>query len=162
MHRYTAAQFPEILLEVQCSNRHRAPFFALKKLVDLTRINVLDAKNFDGFSSQSLVEVADKDLMSQNEEKLTNAIKTLTKLSQARKIVQEKQEEALANRKYIEILFSNKKLLPDDFKNIKESLETIKLFAQANLRYKEALANAEEAKIIVDKALESIDSANEE
>jgi len=161
MPKYTAAQFPEILLEVQCSNRYRAPFFALKKLVDLTRVGVLDAKDFDGFSSQSLVEVTNEDLMSKNEEKLTKAIKTLAKLSQAKKLVQEKQEEALNNSKNIEMLFLDKKLLPDEFKKIEESLEKIKLFAQANLRYKEALASAEEAKLIIDRALELTDSENE-
>lgn len=162
MPKYTAAQFPEILLDVKCSNQYRAHFFALQQLVNLTRSGELNSREFAGFSSQSLIEITNKDLMAKNENELTQAVKTICKLSQAKKTVQDTQEEASDARQHIDLLFSNKKLSQNEFKLVEESIEKIKIFSQANLRYKEALPNAIHAKTIIDEALKPPESENGE
>jgi len=154
VHKYTSAKFPERLLKVNCKNKYRAPFHALQQIVALTRTGELCAEDFDGFSSRQLIEITDKDLMAKNENELVKAVKTLVKLSEAIKKRQEKEDDVLDSYHYISLLFSNKRLSLNDFENIKSSLETVKIFAQANMRYKEALADAEEARLIIDQALE--------
>ncbi len=162
MPKYTAAQFPDILLDVKCSNQYRAHFFALQQLVNLTRTGELNAKDLEGFSSRFLIEIKNKDLMAKNENELNQSVKDICKLSQAKKTVQDTQEEALEAREYLDLLFSNKKLSSDEFELIEESIKKIKIFSQANLRYKEALSNAIQARQVIDKALEPPESAKGE
>ncbi|MHC5821922.1 MAG: hypothetical protein ACYT04_40175, partial [Nostoc sp.] len=62
-------------------------------------------------------------------------------------------KQALQTRGTIDALFSNQALTKKDFDDIESNLKILKNFAIANLRYKEALFEAEKARRILDEAL---------
>jgi uncharacterized coiled-coil DUF342 family protein len=68
---------------------------------------------------------------------------------------QELYEKAIKARKQIDILFDTRKVSQEEFQKIEDELKILREFARANLRYKEAFAYAEDARSILDKALES-------
>lgn len=154
MPSYTVPQCPEILFNVQGSNRDKATFQALQQLVSLINQGSLDNARFRRFNSKSFIEVTDKDLMAQNEDKLIKAIKTLSKLAVSKQAVQVLREQTLEAYKCIETLFGEDEISKEDFEKIRDDFKILKEFALSNLRYKEALIDAKEARLIVDKALE--------
>jgi hypothetical protein len=155
MPYYVAPQYPELLLKVSSLSQRKARYKATQQLTNLINEGHLAVKLPKGFSTRRLIEITEKDLMSENEDKITEAVKVLSKLSSAKQKVQELHEQALKARQIIEDIFTSKRLTQEEFKNIEESLKLIKNFAQANLRYKEALPEAQEARSILDKALET-------
>jgi esterase/lipase len=155
MPYYVAPQYPELLLKVSSLSQRKARYKATQQLTNLINEGHLAVKLPNGFSTRRLIEITEKDLMSEDEDKITEAVKVLSKLSSAKQKVQELHEQALKARQSIESLFTSKRLTKEEFQNIEESLKLIKNFAQANLRYKEALPEAQEARSILDKALET-------
>ncbi|WP_204139253.1 hypothetical protein [Halomicronema sp. CCY15110] len=158
MPRYTIPQCPELLLTVPNSDPEKARYKATQKLIHLINENQLDVQIPEGFSTRQLIEITEKDLMAQGEDKVIEAVKTLSKLSASRRKVQELHEQALEARHQIDILFEDKKITAEEFEKIEEGFRALKEFATANLRYKEALPNAETARLLIDQALESPES----
>jgi len=156
MPYYVAPQCPELLLKVSNQSQRKARYKATQQLTNLINEGHLTVKLPNGFSTRQLIEITEEDLMSENEDKVTEAVKVLSKLSSAKQKVQELHDHSLKSRHSIESLFNSERLTKEEFKNIEESLKVIKSFAIANLRYKEALAVAQEARSILDKALENI------
>ncbi len=72
--------------------------------------------------------------------------------------VQESRSEALAVRAAVDILFTDKLVSEEEIADLKEGFKVLKTFAQANLRYQEARAKAEEARAVLDRALKSPES----
>jgi len=72
----------------------------------------------------------------------------------AKQKVQELYEPAIEARQQTDALFESRKISVEEFQKIEEGLKIIKEFAQANLRYKEALPESENARLLIDKALE--------
>lgn len=161
MPRYTIPQCPEIVFNVQGSNRDKATFRALQQLVGLVNQGILDSEKFKKFNSKSFVELTDKDLMAHDEEKLIKAVKVLSKLATSRETVQDLHEQALEANKYINILFGEDKISREDFQEMQDRFKILKEFALANLRYKEAFIDAKEARLIVDEALEIVDKSED-
>lgn len=71
--------------------------------------------------------------------------------------VQESRAEALEIRKAVDVLFSDQSVTEEEITRLKEGFKVLKNFAQANLRYQEARAKAEQARQVLDLALKSPD-----
>lgn len=153
---YTLPQCPEFVFKAQGSNRDKATFRALQQLVNLINQGTVDAEKFKKFSSKNFIEITDKDFMANNEEELIKAVKLLSKLAISRQAVQNLREQALKAYKYIDILFGKDKISQEDFQRMQDGFKVLKEFSLANLRYKEALIDAKEARRTVDEALEIV------
>ncbi|MBM0740883.1 hypothetical protein JOY44_04505 [Phormidium sp. CLA17] len=156
MPLYTTPQYPEFIFNVRGSNRDKATFQALQQLVSLINQGTLDSGRFKEFNSKSFIELTEKDLMANNEDKLIDAVKVLSKLATSRQTVQDLHENFLEAYRHIDILFGKDRTSKEDFQKIQDSLKVIKEFGLANLRYKEALIDAETARLIVEQALEVV------
>ena len=152
--QYTIPQCPELLIRVPNADPEKARFNAIQELVDLINEDRLSVQIPEGFSTRQLIEITEKDLMTEYEEKIINAVKVLSKLSISKQKMQDLCEKALVARVQIEILFDDKKVSQEEFQRIEDGLKTLKEFAQANLRYKKVLPDAENARSILDEALQ--------
>ena len=152
--QYTIPQRPELLIKVSNSDPDKAMYKATQELVRLINEEQLGIQIPEGFSTRQLIEIAEKDLMAEGEDKIIEAVKVLSKLSAAKQKVQELYERAIEARQQTDALFESRKISVEEFQRIEEGLKVIKEFAQANLRYKEALPDAENARSLIDKALE--------
>lgn len=153
MPQYTIPYCPELLFEVPGADSDNARYKATQQIVFLINEGQLKIKLPEGFSTRKLIEITKQDLMAENEHKIIEAVKIISKLSAAKQITQELHEQALQTRGTIDALFSNQALTKKDFDDIESKLKILKNFAIANLRYKEALFEAEKARRILDEAL---------
>lgn len=153
MPQYTTPYCPEVLFQVPGADSGNARYKAAQQIAFLLNEGQLKIKLPEGFSTRQLIEITNQDLMAVNEHKVTEAVKIISKLSAAKQTTQELHDKALPARKMIDILFSNQFLTKQDFDSIESGLKVLKNFAIANLRYKEALSEAEKARRILDEAL---------
>jgi len=151
--QYTIPQCPELLIKVSDSDQDKARYQALGLLVHLINQNCLGVEIPEGFSTKQFIEITERDLMTEGEDKLIQAVKVLSKLAVSKQKVQELHEKAIEARKHIDILFDIKRVSKEEFKRLEESFKVLREFAQANLRYKDALNDAEEARLLIDEAL---------
>jgi hypothetical protein len=152
--QYTIPQLPELLIKVSNSDPDKARYKATQELVRLINEEQLGVQIPQGFSTRQLIEIAENDLMAEGEDKIIEAVKVLSKLSAAKQKVQELYEKAIEARQQTDALFEDRRISVEEFQGIEEGLKVMKEFAQANLRYKEALPDAESARLLIDKALE--------
>jgi hypothetical protein len=153
MPQYTIPQCPQLLFEVPGADSDNTRYKAAQKIAFLINEDQLKIKLPEGFSTRQLIEITKQDLMAENEHKIIEAVKIISKLSAAKQITQELHEQALQTRGTIDALFSNQALTKKDFDDIESNLKILKNFAIANLRYKEVLSEAEKARRILDEAL---------
>ena len=151
---YVAPQHPEILLEAKDKNDRDARYKAALKLAEFINAGQLYSKIPDGFSTKRLIEIKKIDLMAEDEEEIIHAVKTLSKLSYAKQKVQELHKHAQDARQAINVLFSDKKLTTEEFKEIRRSLKILESFACANSSYKESMPEAESARATLNKAID--------
>ncbi|HEY9752256.1 MAG TPA: hypothetical protein V6C46_04865, partial [Coleofasciculaceae cyanobacterium] len=85
----------------------------------------------------------------------TQAVQILSNLAALKLKVQESRSQALTVRTKIDLLFSDDPVSEDEIANLKEGFKVLKTYAQANLRYREARSQAEEARAVLDQALAS-------
>ncbi|MER3435178.1 MAG: hypothetical protein C4288_17620 [Leptolyngbya sp. ERB_1_1] len=149
---YVAPQHPETLLEAKDKDDRDARYKAALKLAELINAGHLSAKIPNGFSTKRLIEIKREDLMAEHEEEIIHAVKVLSKLSYAKQRVQELHEQAQDARRSIDILFTDKKLTVEEFKEIRRNLKILESFACANSSYKEAIPEAETARSTLNKA----------
>jgi hypothetical protein len=153
-YQYTIPQRPDLLIVGSSSDPDKARYKATQELVRLINEEQLDVQIPEGFSTRQLIEVTEEDLMAEDEDKIIEAVKVLSKLSASKRKVQELHEQAIQAKEQVDILFKNSKTSREEFQEIEEGLNILKEFARANLRYKEALLDAENARLLLDKALE--------
>lgn len=154
MLQYTMPQCPESLFTVVGSrDSDSIRYKAARQIAKAVNDGCLNIIIPEGFSTNQLIEITKKDLMAENEDKIINAVKVISKLSVAKQRIQVLHEQALVSRRRIDDLFSVRVLAKQDFDDIKQSLRIIEDFAKANLAYKEALLEAENARSILDDAL---------
>ncbi|MBW4629905.1 MAG: hypothetical protein KME49_31445 [Brasilonema octagenarum HA4186-MV1] len=153
MPQYTILYCPELLLKVPGTDSDKSRYKAIQIISLLLNEGQLKVKLPEGFSTRQLIEITKQDLMAENEYKITEAVKIISKLSAAKQTTQELHEQALQTRGKIDVLFGNQVLTKQDFDDIENNLKIIKNFAIANLRYKEALCEAEKARRILDETL---------
>ncbi|PLZ96142.1 hypothetical protein CEN50_19780 [Fischerella thermalis CCMEE 5268] len=158
MVQYTLAQSPDIILTVPGKDSARAREKAMDQLMQLMDEGKLPTELEDGFSAKQLIEVKEVSMDTNNgEDEITQAVQILSNLATLKLKVQDSRAEALEIRKQVDILFSDDSVTEEEITRLKEGFKVLKTFAQANLRYQEAKAKAEQARQILDRALKSAD-----
>ncbi|WP_242041458.1 hypothetical protein [Leptolyngbya sp. FACHB-261] len=156
MVQYTLAQNPEVILTVSGKDSAKAREKAMDQLIELMDAGKLATELADGFSPQQFIEVKDPGSASvSDEDAVTQAVQVLSNLATLKLKVQESRTEALEVRAQVDVLFSDETVSEDEIARLKEGFKSLKTFAQANLRYREARSQAEQARAILDQALQS-------
>lgn len=88
------------------------------------------------------------------EDSVTQAIQVLSNFATLKQKAQSSRMEAMKVRAQVDRLFSDDPVDEAELEQLKEGFKALKNFAQANLRYREALLQAEEARTVLDRALE--------
>ncbi|PMB11357.1 hypothetical protein CEN49_01950 [Fischerella thermalis CCMEE 5273] len=158
MVQYTLAQSPDIILTVPGKDSAKAREKAMDQLMQLMDEGKLPTELEDGFSAKQLIEVKEVSMdTNSGEDEITQAVQILSNLATLKLKVQDSRAEALEIRKQVDILFSDDSVTEEEITRLKEGFKVLKTFAQANLRYQEAKAKAEQARQILDRALKSAD-----
>jgi hypothetical protein len=158
MVQYTLAQSPELLLTVSGKDSRKAREKALDQLMALIDEGELANALADGFSAEQLVEVqppTTSESVQQQEDSVVEAIQVLNQLATLKVKVQSSRDEALQVRELVDLLFTDDPMSDEQFTELKDGFKVMKSFAQSNLRFKEARAQAEEARQVLDEALGS-------
>lgn len=165
MVQYTLAEHPEILLKVPGKNSSATRNKAMDQLIALVESGKVSKDLPEGLSPQQFVEVednqvplpimtSDSDTASQNtEDAITQAVQLLSNLATLKLKVQASRTEAMKVRAQVDSLFSDDPVDEAELEQLKEGFKVLKTFAQNNLRYREARAQAEQARSILDQAL---------
>ncbi len=158
MVQYTLAQSPEVILTVPGRDSAKARDKAMDQLMELMEAGKLPTDLSEGFSPQQFIEVKDPGSQAtSDEDAVTQAVQVLSNLATLKLKVQETRTEALQVRAQVDILFSDEPVSEEEITRLKEGFKALKTFAQANLRYREARAQAEQARAVLDQALSSTD-----
>ncbi|MBF1989995.1 hypothetical protein, partial [Fischerella thermalis] len=152
MVQYTLAQSPDIILTVPGKDSAKAREKAMDQLMQLMDEGKLPTELEDGFSAKQLIEVKEVSMdTTSGEDEITQAVQILSNLATLKLKVQDSRAEALEVRKQVDILFSDDSVTEEEITRLKEGFKVLKTFAQANLRYQEAKAKAEQARQILDR-----------
>ncbi|WP_445175056.1 hypothetical protein [Microcoleus sp.] len=161
MVRYTLPQSPDIILTVKGKDSAKAREEAMDRLMELMDEGKLATELLEGFGPKQFVEVKDiEDAASEGEDAITEAVQILSNLASLKLKVMESREEALKIRAAIDILFTDEAVTAEEIARLKDGFKVLKNFAQANVRYREARSKAEEARAILDEALQSVEPEN--
>jgi len=156
MVKYTLAQSPEVILTVPGKDSTKAREKAMDQLMELMDAGKLPTDLSEGFGSQQLIEVKEPaGDPAGDEDAVTQAVQVLSNLATLKLKMQESRTEALAVRKAVDILFTEQPVSEEEITHLKEGFKVLKTFAQANLRYQDARAKAEQARAVLDQALSS-------
>jgi hypothetical protein len=158
MVRYTLPQSPEIILTVKGKDSAKAREEAMDRLMLLMDEGKLPTELAEGFGPKQFVEVIEDAAVSDGEDAITEAVQILSNLASLKLKVMESREEALKIREAIDILFTDEAVSAEEIGRLKDGFKVLKNFAQANVRYREARGKAEEARAILDEALQSVES----
>lgn len=158
MVRYTLPQSPEIILTVKGKDSAKAREEAMDKLMLLMDEGKLPTELAEGFGPKQFVEVIEDAAVSDGEDAITEAVQILSNLASLKLKVMESREEALKIREAIDILFTDEAVSAEEIGRLKDGFKVLKNFAQANVRYREARGKAEEARAILDEALQSVEA----
>lgn len=158
MVRYTLPQSPEIILTVKGKDSAKAREEAMDRLMLLMDEGKLPTELAEGFGPKQFVEVIEDAAVSDGEDAITEAVQILSNLASLKLKVMESREEALKIREAIDILFTDEPVSAEEIGRLKDGFKVLKNFAQANVRYREARGKAEEARVILDEALQSVES----
>jgi hypothetical protein len=159
MVQYTLAQSPEIILTVSGKDSVKAREKAMDQLMELMDSGKLPTDLAEGFGPQQFIEVKEPNsTVSADEDAVTQAVQVLSNLATLKLKVQELRSEAIKVREQVDILFTDESVSEEAIANLKEGFKTLKTFAQNNLRYREARTQAEDARTVLDQALQSPDS----
>ena len=156
MVQYTLAQSPEVILTVPGKDSAKAREKAMDQLMELMDDGKLPTDLTDGFSPKQFIEVKDPEAIAAgDEDSLNQAVQILSSLATLKLKVQESRTEALEVREQLDILFSDDFVSEEEVTQLKDGFKVLKTYAQANLRYRDARAQAEEARRVLDQALQS-------
>lgn len=89
-----------------------------------------------------------------DEDAITQAVQVLSNLATLKLKVQESREQALQIRAQIDVLFSDELVSEEVINQLKDGFKVLKSFAQVNVRFREARAQAEQARTTLDRALQ--------
>jgi hypothetical protein len=156
MVQYTLAQSPEVVLTVSGKDSRKAREKALDQLMAMLDEGDLPTSLADGFSAEQLVEVhppTTSETVQHQEDAVVEAIQVLNQLATLKVKVQASRDEALQVRDLIDLLFVDDPITDAQITDLRDGFKLLKSFAQSNLRFKEARAQAENARQILDEAL---------
>ncbi|UBF24103.1 hypothetical protein K9N68_20545 [Kovacikia minuta CCNUW1] len=156
MVQYTLVQSPEVILSVPGKDSTKAREKAMDQLIELMDAGKLPTELSDGFGPQQFIEVKEPSPMPHPEEDaVTQAVQLLSNLATLKLKLQESRTEALQIRAQIDILFTDDPVSEEEITSLKDGFKALKTYAQANLRYREARSQAEQARTVLDQALNS-------
>ncbi len=155
MVRYTLAQSPEVVLTVAGKDSSKAREKAMVELIELMDSGKLDTDLADGFSPDQFIEVRELSMSEDREDPITQAVQVLNNLATLKIKVQELRSDAMQVRSQIDILFSDEMVSEEQINSIKEGFKTLKSFAQLNMKFLDARSQAENARQVLDEALQS-------
>ena len=162
MVSYTLPQNPDTIITVRGKDSERARQKAMDKLVEMMDSGEIPTELENGFSPEQFIEVKEskesKEITSEEEDAVAQAVQILSDFAALKMKVVESREEALKIRSAIEVLFTDEPVTVEEIANLKDGFKTLKIFAVANLRYREAKEKAEEARVVLDRALKSEES----
>ncbi|MBE9140626.1 hypothetical protein IQ254_26070 [Nodosilinea sp. LEGE 07088] len=156
MVQYTLAQAPDLVLPVSGKDSAKAREKALDQLIALIDEGCLSNALADGFGAEQLVEIkplTPSATVQQQEDSVVEAIQVLNQLATLKVKVQASRDEALQVRQLVDLLFADAPMTHAQVTDLKEGFKVLKSFAQSNLRFKEARAQAEQARQVLDQAL---------
>jgi hypothetical protein len=156
---YSLTQSPEIRLKVPGKDSPKAREKAMDQLLELMESGQLPTDLAEGFSPQQFIEVQDADALpttaTEDNDAIAQAVQVLSNLATLKLKVQASRTEAMKIRSQIDLLFTDEPMAEEELAQLKEGFKVLKTFAQANLRYREARSQAEEARAVLDQALRS-------
>lgn len=156
MVQYTLAQSPEIVLTVPGKDSSKAREKAMDQLMELMDEGKLPTDLAEGFGPQNFIEVKDPGATpSSDEDEINQAVQILSSLATLKLKAQESKTEALQVRKQIDVLFTDEPVTEEEINRLKEGFKVLKNYAQTNLRYREARSQAENARTVLDRALQA-------
>ncbi len=156
MVQYTLAQSPEVILTVSGKDSNKAREKAMDQLIALMEEGTLPTDLSEGFGPQQFIEVKEPVLVNvEEEDAITQAVQVLSNLATLKLKVQVSRTEAMKIRAQIDTLFTDETVSEEEITNLKEGFKVLKTYAQANLRYREARTQAEQARIVLDQALKA-------
>lgn len=156
MVQYTLAQSPETIFNIPGKDSAKARDKAMDQLMELMDTGALPTELADGFGPQQFIEVKEAlPLNPTDDDAITQAVQLLSNLANLKLKLQDSRTEALQVRARIDVLFSDEPVDEAEITSLKEGFKVLKTYAQANLRYKEARSQAQEARQILDAALNS-------
>ncbi len=162
MVSYTLPQNPDTIITVRGKDSERARQKAMDKLVEMMDSGEIPTELENGFSPEQFIEVKEskesKEITSEEEDAVAQAVQILSDFAALKMKVVESREEALKIRSAIEVLFTDEPVTVEEIANLKDGFKMLKIFAVANLRYREAKEKAEEARVVLDRALKSEES----
>jgi hypothetical protein len=159
MVQYTLAQSPETVFTVSGKDSVKAREKAMDQLIELMDAGTLPTELTEGFSPQQFIEVKETTLPpTSDEDAVTHAVQILSNLATLKLKLQDSRSEALQIRTQLDILFSDEPVSEEEIATLKEGFKVLKTYAQSNLRYKEARTQAEQARIVLDQALNSAET----
>jgi len=152
MVQYTLAQKPDLILTVAGKDSPKARDKAMAELVSLMDKGELSTELADGFSPDQLIPVSDRRMPTGDQ--VSQAVQVLSSLALLKAKVQESRTQALHIMQKVDLLFSDAPISAEDLNALQEGFKLLKNFAQINLRYQEAKAQAEAARQVLDQALQ--------
>jgi LPS O-antigen subunit length determinant protein (WzzB/FepE family) len=162
MVEYTLAQSPETIFSVPGKDSAKARERAMDQLMELMDAGKLPTELTDGFSPQQFIEVKEPTPLNPNDDDaITQAVQVLSNLANLKLKLQESKSDALQIRAKIDVLFSDEPVSEDEIASLKEGFKVLKTYAHANLRYREARAQAEQARTILDRALNTTENTTD-
>ncbi|MEM9946975.1 MAG: hypothetical protein AAF810_13035 [Cyanobacteria bacterium P01_D01_bin.36] len=154
MVQYTLAQSPEVLIDVAGRDSNKAREKAMDQLMSLMDDGKLPTELDDGFNPKEFIEVKEpKNEPSAEENAVVGAVQTLSNLAKLKIKVQGSREEALKVRELVDLLFTDDFIEEEQIEELNSGFKTLKIFAQTNLKYRDAKDDAEEAREVLDNAL---------
>jgi hypothetical protein len=157
MVKYTLKEDPEVVIEVSGKDSPKARDKAMDKLMKLINEEQLSTNLEDGFGLDDFIEIRENAIVnnSAEDDEVVEAVQVLNNFATLKLKTQESKQEALEIRALVDLLFSDDQISEEEVTRIKEGFKVLKTFAQANIRYREAKAQAETARKTLDRALKS-------
>jgi hypothetical protein len=154
MVQYTLAQSPDVLIDVRGRDSAKAREKAMDQLLELMGDGKLPTELSNGFSPKEFIEVKEPvQAPSDAENAIVEAVQVLSNLANLKIKVQGSREEALKVRELVDLLFTDEEITESQLDELKNGFKVLKTFAQTNLRYHDARAEAEAARQVLDQAL---------
>jgi hypothetical protein len=156
MVQYTLAEHPEVIINVEGKDSGKAREKAMNQLMEMLDNDELPSNLPNGFEPAQFIEVKQMSnpSISSEEDEVGQAIQVLSNLASLKLKTQEFKQEALKIRQTIDVLFEDTPIAEADVSSLKEGFKVLKTFAQSNIRYRQAREQAEDARRILDQALQ--------
>lgn len=155
MVQYTIPQSPEdVLITISGRDSAKAREKAMDQLLEMMGNGELTADLDDGFTPKDFIEVKEHSTEpTAAENQVVDAVQVLSNLANLKMKVQGSRSEALKVRDLVDLLFTDDVIDEEQLDELKSGFKVLKTFAQSNLRYRDARANAEDARQVLDSAL---------